>query len=73
LAEQVYRDASRRRFADVDLVVHRDTLGRAEGVLRSLGYRLGQVDTLLAPPPKGPTEWRAAEALTRRFYERFEL
>ena len=72
LAEHIYRDPSLRRFSDLDLVVHRDTLARAEELLRSLGYRLGQVDILLNPPPKGPTQWRAAEALTRRFYERFE-
>jgi hypothetical protein len=70
LAEHVYGDPSLRRFADVDLVTRREMLGRAEVVLRSLGYRLGQVEELLATPPHGPAESQAAEALTRRFYER---
>ena len=69
LAEHVYGDPSLRRFADVDLVTRRELLGRAETVLRSLGYRLGQVEQLLATPPHGPAESQAAEALTRRFYE----
>jgi hypothetical protein len=46
-------------------------VGPAERLLRALGYQLGQVEELLGTPPKGPTESPAAEALTRRFYERF--
>src|SRR5262249_47805227 len=72
LAEHVYADSSLRRFADVDLVTRRAMLGRAEALLRSLGYQFGQVEELLATSPKGPIESQAAEALTRRFYERFQ-
>lgn len=72
LAEHVYGDASLRRFADVDLVTEREMLGQAEALLRSLGYRFGQVEELLAASPKDRIESQAAEALTRRFYERFQ-
>jgi hypothetical protein len=72
LAEHVYGDPSLRRFVDVDIVIRHAMLSRAEGALRSIGYRLGQVEELLAASPQGPVEWQAAEAITRKFYERFE-
>jgi hypothetical protein len=72
LSEIVYRDPCARRFFDVDVVVRTETLVRAEAVLRSLGYRLGQVDKLLAMRPHGAAEARLAEAETHRFYRRFE-
>jgi hypothetical protein len=72
LAERVYGDARLRRFADVDLVTRREMLEHAEALLRTLGYRFGQVEELLARSPHGSVESHAAEALTRRFYERFQ-
>ena len=72
LSETVYRDPSARRFFDVDIVVRPEMVSRAEAVLRSLGYQLGQVDKLLAIRPHGEAEARLAEAETHRFYRRFE-
>ena len=71
LAEHVYCDPRIRRFVDVDIVVPREAVARAEARLRSLGYRLGQADELLAARPSRAGERATAEALTRRFYERF--
>lgn len=72
LSEIVYRDPCARRFFDVDIVVRPEMVPRAEVVLRSLGYRLGQVDKLLAVRSHGEAETRLAEAETQRFYRRFE-
>ena len=72
LAEIVYRDSCARRFFDVDVVVRPETVMRAEAVLRSLGYRLGQVNKLLGVPLRGEAEVQLAEAETHRFYRRFE-
>jgi putative nucleotidyltransferase-like protein len=72
LSETVYRDPCARRFFDVDVVVRPDTVMRAEAALRSLGYRLGQVDKLLTMRSPGGAEKRFAEAETYRFYRRFE-
>jgi Uncharacterised nucleotidyltransferase len=71
LAERVYGDPHLRPFEDVDVVVRPEDVGRAEQVLRSLGYRLGRIRRLLATAPHGEAEAQLAEAVTRRFYERF--
>lgn len=72
LAELIYHDPMIRRFFDVDVVVPPARLGEAEALLRSWGYRIGQVGKLLTTAPRGKDEERDAEALTQRFYERFE-
>jgi hypothetical protein len=72
LAELVYRDPAARQFFDVDVVVPPEAIESAEAVLRSLGYRLGQVQKLLAVEPHGDDETRVAEGLTHDFYRRFE-
>ncbi len=72
LAEHVYADAALRRFFDVDVVVPPDAIARAETLLRSMGYHLGQVQKLLADEARGDAEVRLAEELTHRFYRRWE-
>ena len=72
LSEIVYRDPCARRFFDVDVVVRPEMVAGAEAVLRSMGYRLGQVAKLLAMRAQGEAEVRLAEAETYRFYRRFE-
>jgi hypothetical protein len=71
LAEQVYQALDLRSFVDTDLVVPPAAVAPAEAVLRSLGYRLGQIRPLLGRLPDGASELRAAEVVTRWFYERF--
>ena len=71
LAEHVYQALDLRSFVDTDLVVPPDAVAPAEAVLRSLGYRLGQIRPLLGRLPDGAIELRVAEEVTRRFYERF--
>lgn len=70
LAHQVYGDPRRRRFADVDVVVRRGDVARAERALRALGYRPGGVETILAARPRSAAERRLALRLTRRFEAR---
>jgi len=72
LAEHVYHDACARRFFDVDIVVRPHDVDRAERLLRSDGYRVGQTEKLLAIKPQSAVDAREAEALTQRFYERFD-
>ena len=72
LAECVYGDPTLRRFFDIDIVVPPDSVDRTEALLRSVGYRLGQVEKLLAAQPNGDAEARLAEAVTYQFYRRFE-
>jgi len=71
LAERLYGNPALRPFEDVDVVVRPDAVAAAEQVLRSLGYRFGQIRQLLAARPAEGAEARVAEAVTRRFYERF--
>jgi hypothetical protein len=70
LAEHVYRNATVRSFEDIDLVVPRPRVAEVEEVLRAKGYRLGQIHQLLGTHPEAGVEARAAEVVTRRFYER---
>jgi len=72
LAEQVYHDPCARRSFDVDIVVRPHDLNRAEQLLRADGYRIGQIEKLLAITPQNDREAQAAEAVTQRFYERFD-
>jgi Uncharacterised nucleotidyltransferase len=72
LAEHVYGDRAARRFFDVDIVVPPPAVEAAEGLLHSLGYRLGHTQKLLAAAPNGAGEMRLAERLTHEFYRRFE-
>jgi len=71
LAEHVYGNPAIRRFDDIDIVVRPEAMAAAEGMLRALGYQLGQIEALLAIRPAAGIESRTAERVTRRFYERF--
>ena len=70
LAHQVYGDARLRRFADVDVVVRRGDVERAEAVLRRLCYLPGGIEEILATPPKPGPDRELAHDLTRRFHAR---
>jgi hypothetical protein len=70
LAHQVYGDPHLRRFADVDVVVHRADVPRAETALAALGYQPGGVAGLLAARPATDAERARAQALTREFDRR---
>jgi hypothetical protein len=70
LTERVYHAPDLRSFEDLDLLVPAAAVAPAEAAARSLGYRLGQVRQLLGGTPREGEEG-AAEAATRRFYERF--
>lgn len=67
LAHHVYRAPTLRRFADVDIVVHRRDVEPAEAVLSGLGYRSGGVEELLKLRPRGPAEKQFAARLARQF------
>ncbi|MGH7786656.1 MAG: nucleotidyltransferase family protein [Candidatus Binatia bacterium] len=70
LSHRVYGDARLRRFADVDVVVHRVDVARAEAALTTLGYYPGGIEEILAVPPKLAADQARAQELTRRFHAR---
>lgn len=70
LSHLVYRDPHLRRFADVDVVVRRADVARAEALLGGLGYRPGGAESILAATPATEAERAAAIALVRRFDDR---
>jgi hypothetical protein len=67
LAQHVYGDPSLRRFADVDLVVHRRDVDGAEAVLRSLGFVAGGIREIFGPQHLADAQLALAAQLTRRF------
>lgn len=70
LAHQVYGAPHLRRFADVDLVVRRADVARAEALLAGLGYRGCGAEGLLATALEDDDERARALELTRRFDRR---
>jgi len=70
LAHRVYQAPHLRRFADVDVVVRRADVARAEARLTALGYRAGGAEGLLAIRLAGGAERARALDLTRRFERR---
>lgn len=70
LAHQIYGDPRRRRFADVDVVVHRADVAQAERTLRALGHRPGGFAAIVAARPRTATQRHLASGLTRRFEAR---
>lgn len=67
VAQHVYGDAALRRFSDVDVVVHRRDVERAEEVLRGLGFIAGGIEQVFKTRPRDGAERQLAERLTRRF------
>ena len=70
LAELVYADPFVRPFYDLDIVVHRDDLSRAEELLLAWGYRVERPWRLLGGRPSPPIAEEQALAIARRFYLR---
>lgn len=63
LAHRVYGDPHLRRFADVDVVVRRADVDRAEAALRAMAYRPGGFESILGLSLK-PDDPRHARAVT---------
>jgi putative nucleotidyltransferase-like protein len=70
LAELVYGDPEIRPFFDVDVIVRRDALPAAEGLLRSWGYRMEGPWPLLGRRPAPPVATDIAQDIARQFYLR---
>lgn len=70
LAHQIYGDPRRRRFDDVDVVVRRADVRRAERTLRDLGYQPGGFEAIVGAQPRTAAERQRARRLTRGFEAR---